>query len=260
MESEATIRLFSFLAVAIALVVWELASPRRDNEPGRAWRWIGNLGVVAISAFLIRLLFPVLPVALAVTARQNEWGLMPLFDLPFLVEVLLGFLILDLVIYFQHRAFHYWRPLWRLHRMHHADTFFDFSTGVRFHPLEFIISMGIKLVAVILLGPPALAVLLFEIGLNCIVMFNHANIRLPGGVDRLLRLVVVTPDMHRVHHSTDPRETNQNFGFNSPWWDRMFSTYKPQPDLGHKGMKIGLGIFRDTKYRTLPQMLLMPFR
>lgn len=260
MENEATLRFALFLAVAIALAVWEFVLPRRSLEPGRAWRWIGNMGVVAISALLIRLLFPILPVSLALAARQNGWGLMSLLGLPSPVEVILGFLVVDLAIYFQHRAFHLWRPLWRLHRVHHADTFFDFSTGVRFHPLEFILSMAFKLVLILLIGPPALAVLLFEIGLNCIVMFNHANVRLPGTVDRLLRLVVVTPDMHRVHHSTDPRETNQNFGFNSPWWDRLFSTYKSQPDLGHEGMEIGLNVLRDRKYRSLPQMLLMPFR
>jgi len=259
MEREAAIRFVLFLAVAFALALWEHASPRRHPAPGRAWRWIGNLGVVAISTLLVRLIFPVLPVALAFLARERGWGLIPRLGLPMLVEVIGGFLVLDLTIYFQHRAFHAWRPLWRLHRMHHADTFFDFTTGVRFHPLEFILSLAFKLGLVVLLSPPVLAVLLFEIGLNCVVMFNHANVRLPVAVDRLLRLFVVTPDMHRVHHSTDIRETNLNFGFNSPWWDRLFSTYKAQPDLGHEGMTIGLNIFRDRKYQSLVSMLAMPF-
>lgn len=260
MEGEGIVRLASFVLTALALSIWEVASPRRFPEPGRAGRWIGNLGVAAISTLLVRLIFPVLPVALAVTIHDKGWGLLPHFGLPALMEVVLGALMLDLAVYFQHRAFHMWRPLWRLHRMHHADTFFDFTTGVRFHPLEMILSMAFKLAVVILLGAPALAVLLFEIGLNCVAMFNHANILVPEPMDRVLRLVVVTPDMHRVHHSTDGLEMNRNFGFNSPWWDRIFRTYKPQPGLGHANMVIGLNIFRDRKYRALPRMLAMPFQ
>lgn len=260
MEKEAAIRFTLFLGIFLVLALGEAASPRRPPEPGRFGRWIGNLGVVAISSLLVRLVFPVMPVGLALLARERGWGLMPLLGLPSPAEVVLGFFALDLAIYFQHRAFHAWRPLWRLHRMHHADTFFDFTTGVRFHPLEFILSLAFKLGLVVLLGPPALAVLLFEIGLNCLAMFNHANIRLPGAADRFLRLVVVTPDMHRVHHSTDMREANRNFGFNFPWWDRVFATYKAQPDLGHEGMAIGLNIFRDRKNQSLASMLAMPFR
>lgn len=260
METEGIIRLVSFLGTALILAGWELNSPRRKPEPGRMWRWIGNLGVVGISTVLVRVLFPVLPVALAVVIRDKGWGLIPQLGLSPLSEILLSVLILDLAIYFQHRAFHLWRPLWRLHRMHHADTFFDFTTGVRFHPLEILLSMAFKLVVIVLLGPPAWAVLLFEIGLNCVAMFNHANVRLPESLDRILRLMVVTPDMHRVHHSTGSLEMNRNFGFNSPWWDRIFRTYKPQPELGHENMVIGLNIFRDRKYRSLQQMLAMPFR
>lgn len=259
METDGIIRLASFLGTALILAVWEVKSPRRKSEPDRMWRWIGNLGVVAISTVLVRLLFPVLPVALAVVIRDKGWGLIPQLGLSSLSEILLGVLILDMAIYFQHRAFHAWRPLWRLHRMHHADTFFDFTTGVRFHPLEIILSMAFKLALVVILGPPALAVLVFEIGLNCVAMFNHANIRLPEPLDKALRLIVVTPDMHRVHHSTDSLEMNRNFGFNSPWWDRLFGTYKPKPDLGHENMVIGLNIFRDRTYRSLYRMLLFPF-
>jgi sterol desaturase/sphingolipid hydroxylase (fatty acid hydroxylase superfamily) len=259
MEPEGIIRLVSFAGTALALAVWEAAAPRRALEAGRMWRWVGNLGVVAVSTLLVRLIFPVLPVALAVLIRERGWGVFPLLGLSPSLEILLGVLVLDLAIYFQHRAFHAWRPLWRLHRMHHADTYFDFTTGVRFHPLEIILSMAFKLALVMLLGPPALAVIIFEIGLNCVAMFNHANILLPERVDAVLRLAVVTPDMHRVHHSTDSVEMNRNFGFNSPWWDRLFRTYKPAPDLGHQGMKIGLNIFRDQKFRSLPRMLIMPF-
>ena len=253
------IRFGGFLAAASVFALWETASPRRLPEAGRMWRWVGNLGVVAISALLVRLLFPVLPMALAVVLRDKGWGLFPFLGLPPFIDIILGVLALDLAIYFQHRAFHAWRPMWRLHRMHHADTFFDFSTGVRFHPLEMILSMTFKLVVIVSLGPAALAVLLFEIVLNCVAMFNHANILLPESVDNILRLFVVTPDMHRVHHSTDSLEMNRNFGFNSPWWDRMFRTYKYQPDLGHEKMVIGLNIFRDKKYRALWRMLAIPF-
>lgn len=259
MESETALRLAAFAGTALLLAGWEAASPRRAPEAGRMWRWIGNLGVVAVSTALARLLFPVLPVALAALVRDRGWGLLPQLGLPLFVEVVLGALALDLAIYFQHRAFHAWRPLWRLHRMHHADTAFDFTTGVRFHPLEILLSLAFKLVLVVLLGPPPLAVLVFEIGLNCVAMFNHANILLSESVDSILRLVLVTPDMHRVHHSTDSLEMNRNFGFNSPWWDRLFGTYKPQPDLGHEKMNIGLTIFRERKYRSLARMLLMPF-
>lgn len=260
MESEGIVRLASFVLTALVLSMWEVASPRRPLEPGRTVRWIGNLGVVAISTLLVRLIFPVLPVALAAMIHDKGWGLLPHVGLPAFMEIALGALALDLAVYFQHRAFHIWRPLWRLHRMHHADTFFDFTTGVRFHPMEILLSMAFKLLVIILLGPPALSVLLFEIGLNCVAMFNHANIRLPKALDRILRLFVVTPDMHRVHHSTDVQEMNRNFGFNSSWWDRIFWTYKAQPELGHEKMKIGLNLFRDLKYRSLLRMLAMPFQ
>lgn len=260
MEHEGIIRLAAFLATALGLALWEAAAPRRAPEPDRTGRWPGNLGLVAVSALLVRLLFPLLPVALALLAQEKDWGLIPRLGLPAWGQVLLGLALLDLAIYLQHRAFHAWRPLWRLHRVHHADTFFDFTTGVRFHPLEMVLSMTFKLALVALLGPPALAVLLFELGLNCLVMFNHANVRLPPAADRLLRLLVVTPDMHRVHHSTDMREANLNFGFNFPWWDRLFRTYQAQPARGHETMPIGLTLFRGRKYRSLVQLLAMPFR
>ncbi len=259
MEEEGVIRFAAFALTALTLAGWEGVSPRRPPEAGRMWRWIGNLGVVAIATLLARLVFPVMPVVLAASLHGKGWGLVPHLGLPPVLEITLGALTMDLAIYFQHRAFHVWRPLWRLHRMHHADTCFDFTTGIRFHPLEIILSMGFKLILIVLLAPPPLAVLVFELGLNCIAIFNHANIRLPGMVDHVLRWLVVTPDMHRVHHSTDSLEMNRNFGFNSPWWDRIFGTYKPQPDLGHVNMKIGLNIFRDKKYRSLWRMLAMPF-
>ena len=259
MNTEGIVRLGAFLVTCLGLGVWEVLAPRRKGDPARLRRWIGNLGLVVVATAVIRLVTPVLPVALAVLAGNHGWGLFSWLGLPALPELILAFLVLDLAIYFQHRVFHAWRPLWRLHRVHHADTFYDFTTGIRFHPLEYLISLAFKLFLVLVLGPPAMAVLAFEVVLNCVAMFNHANVRLPLGLDRGLRLLVVTPDMHRVHHSTDPREMNRNFGFNLPWWDRLFGTYKPQPHLGHEKMVIGMNIFRDPKYRSLFQMLVMPF-
>ncbi len=253
------IRLTLFLGVGLFLIMCERFFPRRPAPSDRKRRWVGNLGVVVVASILVRLIFPFLPVALAVMVTVKGWGVIPLLGLPLWAQVVIGFVLLDLAIYFQHRAFHVWRPLWLLHRMHHADTFYDFTTGVRFHPFEFCLSLVFKLALVVIFGIQPFAVLLFEVVLNCVAMFNHANIKLPKELDEILRLFVVTPDMHRVHHSTDSQEMNRNFGFNLPWWDRLFSTYKVQPDLGHEKMNIGLNIFRDVKFRSLWSMLIMPF-
>jgi len=259
MDGENILRLGAFALTAMLMAALEIARPRRRPDPDRKGRWVGNLGVVAVSTVLARLVFPVVPMALAATLRDQGLGIFPALGLPLAAEIVLGILILDLAMYGQHRAFHAWRPLWRLHRMHHADTFFDFSTGVRFHPLEILTSMAFKLALVALFAPPPLAVLAFEIILNSAAMFNHANFFLPLPLDRILRLALVTPDMHRIHHSTDGREMNRNFGFSFPWWDRIFSTYQDQPAGGHENMPLGLNIFRDSKYRSLFQMLAMPF-
>lgn len=259
MESEGVIRLALFLGAGVCLAAWERTAPRRIPEAGHVRRWLGNLGVVVLSTAVVRLVFPIFPVGMALWAADAGWGLFSLLNLPYALEVLAGLLLLDLALYLQHRAFHAWRPLWRVHRMHHADTLVDFTTGIRFHPVEFIVSMAFKLALIAVLAPAVLSVVLFEVALNVAAMFNHANIRLPRAVDRLLRLLVVTPDMHRVHHSTDMREANRNFGFNFPWWDRLFRTYKAQPDLGHTGMRIGLTIFRGGEYRSLMKLLAMPF-
>jgi len=198
-------------------------------------------------------------VSMALLAQKSGWGLLNNFVLPYWLEVAVGVIVLDLIIYLQHVMFHTVPVLWRLHMMHHADLDFDVTTGLRFHPIEMILSMGIKLSAVVLMGSPAVAVLIFEVLLNATSMFNHGNIRLPSSVDRVLRFFVVTPDMHRVHHSVVIRETNSNFGFNLPWWDRLLGTYRDQPASGHEGMTIGLSQFRDAKRLTLPWMLALPF-
>jgi len=215
--------------------------------------------MVVIDAATIRLLLPLLPVGMAVATGDRGWGLLNILQLPFWSEVILAVIALDFVIYLQHVLFHQVPILWRLHRMHHTDLDIDVTTGNRFHPLEILVSLGIKLSAVALLGAPVLAVIVFEVVLNATAQFNHGNIRIPTVVDRYLRLLVVTPDMHRVHHSVIPRETNSNFGFNLPWWDRLCGSYRPQPEKGHEGMTIGLREFRDPAMLTLLRLLVQPF-
>lgn len=258
MDAEGLLRLAAFLGTGLCLAAWEALAPRLDRPALRGLRWPGNLGLVLVSTGLIRLVVPVLPVALAALAAQRGWGLLNALALPVWLAAPLAVLLLDLAIYWQHVASHRVRWFWRLHRVHHADTVLDLTTAVRFHPLEMLLSLGWKLALVLALGPPAQAVLAFEILLNALPMFNHANIRLPA--DGLLRLLLVTPDMHRVHHSTDLREANTNFGFCFPWWDRVFGSYQAQPGRGHEGMAIGLAIFRDRSWAGLWGLLRMPFR
>jgi sterol desaturase/sphingolipid hydroxylase (fatty acid hydroxylase superfamily) len=217
------------------------------------------MGVVFIDSILVYLIFPILAVGLALIAEKNGWGILNNYNIPYGISVVAGVLVLDFIIYLQHVMFHAVPILWRLHMMHHADLDYDVTTALRFHPLEIILSMLIKLSAIVVLGPSALSVLIFEVVLNGTAMFNHGNMRLPLKIDRILRLLVVTPDMHRVHHSVIIRETNSNFGFNFPWWDRLFGTYRAQPAAGHEGMTIGLSQFRDAKRLTLPWMLVLPF-
>ena len=234
-------------------------APRRILTTSKSVRWFANLTIIFFNATVVRLGFPLLPVGLALLAQKKGWGLLNSFDTPHWLAVIAGVIVLDLIIYLQHVMFHAVPVLWRLHMMHHADLDFDVTTGLRFHPIEIILSAGIKLAAVVVFGPPALAVLIFEVLLNATSMFNHGNIRLPLSIDRLLRLLVVTPDMHRVHHSVVIKETNSNFGFNFPWWDRLLCTYRNQPAAEHEEMTIGLSQFRDAKRLTLPWMLALPF-
>jgi sterol desaturase/sphingolipid hydroxylase (fatty acid hydroxylase superfamily) len=258
--SETFFRLACFAGVLAAMVVWELAAPRRHPTISRALRWTNNLGVVAVDTLLVRLLLPTAAVGIALYGEAAGWGLLTLVDWPAWVEVVVAVMALDLAIYLQHVVFHAVPSLWRLHRMHHADLDFDVTTGVRFHPIEILISLGIKIAVVAGLGAPALAVLIFEILLNATSMFSHGNVRLPAALDRIARQLLVTPDMHRVHHSIDPRETNSNFGFNFSVWDRLFGTYRPAPAAGHIGMTIGIAQFRDARELWLDRMLTQPFR
>lgn len=260
LAAEPFIRLGIFAAVLTSLVAWELLAPRRRLTVGRWRRWPGNFGVVIIDTILLRILFPTAAVGLALGAEGEGWGLLNLVAIPEWVAILVAIILLDLVIYAQHVLFHAVPILWRLHRMHHADLDIDVTTGIRFHPVEILLSMIIKLGAVILLGAPALGVMIFEVLLNATSMFNHGNIRLPRGVDNILRLILVTPDMHRVHHSIMMHETDSNFGFNLPWWDRLFGTYRAQPEAGHAGMTVGLSQFRDSAELRLDRMLMQPLR
>lgn len=258
LKNEPLIRLAVFLGVLVAMAAWEVAAPRRRREIPRLLRWTNNLGLVVVDTLLVRLTFPIVAVGLALIAEQRGWGLLNAFAVPGWIAVLVSIVLLDLVIYLQHVMFHAVPALWRLHRMHHADLEFDVTTGLRFHPVEILLSMGLKLAVVAAIGPPAIAVLVFEVLLNATAMFNHSNVRIPLNVDRLLRWFVVTPDMHRVHHSIHPAETNSNFGFNLPWWDRLLGTYRQQPEEGHEAMTIGIEQFRTRRDLWLDRMLIQP--
>jgi len=242
------------------MALWETLAPRRQRSFSRLRRWPSNFGLVALNTLALRLLVPTAAVGAALVSEERGWGFFNHVELPAWIEILVVVLILDLVIYAQHVMFHRVPMLWRLHRMHHADLDLDVTSGARFHTIEILASMGIKLVLVAALGAPALSVLIFEVVLNATAMFNHANVRIPDGLDRILRLVLVTPDMHRVHHSIIHSETNSNFGFNLPWWDWMFRTYRDQPEAGHDGMTIGIDQFRTPRELALDRMLTQPFR
>lgn len=254
------IRLGAFAGVLALMALWEGLAPRRARSVPRGRRWPGNLGVVVIDTIAVRILFPTATVGVAMIAEARGWGLLNLVDLPLWLEIGAALVLFDLLIYAQHVLFHAVPVLWRLHRMHHSDPDLDVTTGIRFHPIEILLSMGIKIAAVVLLGAPAVAVLAFEVLLNATTMFNHANVRLPGAIDRLLRRLLVTPDMHRVHHSAAPAERNSNYGFNLPLWDRLFGTYKAQPAAGHDTMTIGTGGAHEAADLRLAGMLMQPFR
>jgi sterol desaturase/sphingolipid hydroxylase (fatty acid hydroxylase superfamily) len=260
LRDEPVIRLACFAGVLLLMALWEALAPRRQRTTGRAMRWSSNLGLVVLNVLALRFLLPLGAMGTAEVAQKHGWGMLNNDLVPGWLSVLVAVVVLDLVIYFQHVLFHAVPLLWRLHMVHHADLDFDATTGVRFHTIEILLSLAIKMGAVVLIGAPVLAVLIFEVLLNATSVFNHGNVRLPAWLDRLLRLVLVTPEMHRVHHSIIPRETNSNFGFNLPWWDFLFGTYRAQPADGHEGMTIGLEQFRDEKIADrLDGMLLLPF-
>lgn len=256
---ESTVRLSFFAGMFLLMASWELVSPRRVLSTPKAERWFSNLTLVVLNALVLRILFPAAATGMAWMAHERSWGLLNNVALPYWLNFVVSVVALDLLIYLQHVMLHAVPALWRLHMVHHADLDFDLTTGNRFHPIEIALSMLIKLAAVAVLGPPVLAVLAFEVLLNATSMFNHGNVRIPLAVDRVLRWFVVTPDMHRVHHSIIAAETNSNFGFNLPWWDRLLGTYADQPRAGHEEMTIGLRQFRDPERLRLARMLVLPF-
>ncbi|MBO0332055.1 sterol desaturase family protein [Sneathiella sp. CAU 1612] len=256
---EPTVRLSFFLGTLGAVGIWQAFAPKRPPSVSILWRWLNNFGVTFLNTLLLRLLFPILAVGLAVTATENGWGLLNVVELPIAFSIVIAVILQDLVIYWQHVIFHRVGFLWKFHKMHHADVDYDVSTGARFHPVEILLSMVLKLVVVLLIGPPVVAVIIFEILLSSIAMFNHANAGLPEKIDNFARKFIVTPDMHRVHHSVIRDEHNSNYGFNLPWWDYMFSTYRPQPSAGHDKMTIGLNEYQSHRKQSIFWMLRLPF-
>lgn len=259
MPNEALYRFSAFCLVFLLVAAGEIVAPRRPLTTVKSRRWLANFGIIAIDNFAIRLFFPLLPVGVAILAAERGWGVLNLVALSEPLKIVLAVIALDFVIYLQHVLFHFLPHLWRLHRMHHTDLDLDVTSATRFHPFEIFLSLGIKLGAVVFLGAPPLAVLIFEITLNATAMFSHGNLAIPAPVDRWLRLFLVTPDMHRVHHSIVARETNSNFGFCLPWWDRLCGTYRAAPEAGQLGMTIGLKEYRDPARLSLGRLLIQPF-
>ena len=260
LESDAPLRFAIFLAVFAVMAAWEIVAPRRKLAASKSQRWTANLAILITNTALVRAIFPAAAVGIAMFAEARGVGLLHAIDIHAGLKIALALAALDLAIYLQHVMFHAVPLLWRLHRAHHADLDIDVTTGARFHPVEMLLSMAIKAAAILVIGAPALAVLVFEIVLNASSMFNHSNVRIPQRLDSVLRWLVVTPDMHRVHHSIRGEETNRNFGFNLPWWDRLFGTYRAQPRDGHEGMTIGIPGFRDPRRSsTYTGILAIPF-
>jgi sterol desaturase/sphingolipid hydroxylase (fatty acid hydroxylase superfamily) len=260
LDHEQSIRLTAFFSIFAIMALWEIASPWRKLRFTRSQRWIGNIGIVILNTLLLRLLFPAAAVGMAAFTTQAGWGGLNEISLPPWLTIIIAVVILDMVIYLQHVMVHAIPMLWRLHRVHHADPDYDLTTGARFHPIEILLSMLIKIATIAALGPPVIAVVIFEVVLNAMAMFNHANVTLPPRLDRLLRWFIVTPDMHRVHHSVEPEETNSNFGFNLSLWDRLMGTYRHQSRLGQQAMDIGILSLRDPQITTrLTGMLMIPF-
>lgn len=259
-QNESTIRLSVFIGMLAIMGLWELFAPRRAPKVSKLLRWGNNLALVFLNSFLLRLVFPAAAVGMAVFAQQHGWGLFNYYSLHPLLELVLAVIALDFIIYLQHVLVHAVPALWRLHRVHHADIDFDVTTGARFHPIEIFISMLIKFASIVVLGPAVVAVIMFEVLLNGMAMFNHGNVGLPKTFDKVLRWFIVTPDMHRIHHSIEDDETNSNFGFNLSLWDRLFGTYREQPRAGQMNMTIGIRHFNTPKQASwLHGLLAMPF-
>lgn len=258
-EHEPTIRALCFLGVFSLMASWETFAPRRSLSTSKRGRWLANIGIVLINTLLLRALFGAAAVGVSLLAVEEKWGVLNQVNCPEGLDVILSILTLDFIIYLQHVMFHAVPALWKLHMVHHSDLDLDVTSGSRFHPIEIILSMGIKLASVVLIGAPPEAVMVFEVLLNMTAMFNHSNVQIPKKWDAILRCFIVTPDMHLIHHSVLSKETNRNFGFNLPWWDRFLGTYRAEPQEGYLDMNIGLDQFRDPMKITLPKLLLLPF-
>ena len=258
-EYESYIRLGFFLGLFSLLTIWEISSPKRQLLQLRRLRWFSNIGLIVISSVLIRFILPTAAVGVALHVEQNNLGFLSYYDLSLMIKFLLAFILMDLAIYFQHVMFHALPMFWRFHRVHHSDLDCDITTGLRFHPFEMVISILFKFLIIISIGAPVLAVVVFEIILNAASMFTHSNIKIPSVIERIVRWFIVTPDMHRIHHSINENETNSNFGFFMSIWDRMFGTYIKDPEQGHINMKIGLQGFREAKWQNLRWLIYLPF-
>lgn len=260
-KNESIVRASIFFGVLIIMGIWEVAAPRRKPTLSKTYRWVNNLGLTFFNGFIMKVIFPIASTGIAIAAYQNGWGVLRYFEVPSVLSVILFIVVMDMIIYFQHIMMHAVPLFWRLHRVHHADLNYDTTTGARFHTIEIILSMFIKFIAIVLLGPSVLAVILFEITLNATAMFNHGNVKLPKTLDKILRWLIVTPDMHRVHHSVEKDETNSNFGFNLSIWDRIFGTYRQNVRAGQLNMTIGLKNIRKPKdTNMILGMFLIPFK
>jgi len=258
--NEILVRISVFLIILLSMILIEFIIPFRKRKVQRSLRWKNNILILLMDSIILRLLFPAAAVGIAIYAENIGFGLFHHITVSFIPLLIISIILLDLTIYAQHVFFHYNQILWKVHRMHHTDLDVDVTTGFRFHPMEIVLSMVIKSVVIFLLGTPVIAVILFEIILNGLAMFNHSNIKFNRTFDKYLRLIIVTPDMHRIHHSTIIRETNSNFCFNLPWWDRIFKTYIDQPKKGHNNMTIGLKKFETKELCShLWNMLKTPF-
>lgn len=258
---EAWIRLGIFVAILALMLTWEAANPKRQQRVSRWRRWRSHLGLIISSSVLMRLVAPLGLTGIALWSTEHQWGLFNQFELPLWLAVILSMVVLDLILYWQHRMFHQVPWLWRLHRVHHADPDFDVTTGVRFHPIEMVLSLGIKALAIVLLGVPAVAILIFEIVLNACSLFNHGNVQLPAKLETVVRRVLITQELHRIHHSSLKAETNSNYGFSVVWWDWLFSSYTDRAAAGSDFVDIGLNEFREEQRNTpFWSLITLPFK
>lgn len=266
-EYEPGIRLTIFISILLIMSTWEILSPKRQLSVSKAKRWSHNFSLIVLNTLVLRLIFPTAAVGAAAWAAHENIGLLnqDIFvqlsqNLSFeIIILILSVIFMDFVIWTQHLIFHKVPFLWRIHEMHHADLDIDLTTGLRFHPIEILLSMGIKISMIFIFGFSVLAIIIFEIILNTLAVFNHSNIAIKPQIDRVLRKIIVTPDMHRVHHSWLKHETNSNYGFNLSLWDYLFQTYRDQPKEGHEKMTIGTENFREKEWSRIDKMIMIPF-